>query len=264
MPLVQPEGGEIQYSRKGKGRPLVMLLPQSSGPVGIEPFIDTLSEAFTVFRYDQYGTGGSAPLPTSDAMTMDGRAAEVLGLLDALDIKRVHLCCHSTGCGSGVATISIATERVDSMILISPWEYADCQLMNTQRLRIAAAERLSPYYYACFNAGLLFPPAYRREHEADYERMAIEAMRMPQDAEEISLRLNAILSYDTRPLTPYIACPTLNVSARDDQLMPAWHGSNLAKHIPTSSFIELEEGGHMIPETQSRQLAVAIMAFLNT
>ncbi len=94
--------------------------------------------------------------------------------------------------------------------------------------------------------------------------MAMEAMRMPQDAEEISLRLNAILSYDTRPFTPYIACPTLIVSARDDQLMPAWHGRNLAKHIPTSSFIELEEGGHMIPETQSRQLAVAIMAFLNT
>ncbi|MBH64105.1 MAG: hydrolase [Alphaproteobacteria bacterium] len=264
MPMVQAEGGEIHYTRKGGGSPLVMLVPQSSGPVGIEPFVGKLSEAFTVYRYDQYGTGRSASLPTTGAMTMEARATEVVGLLDALDIEHAHLCCHSTGCGIGLAVVSVAPERVDGLTLVSPWEYADRQLTITQRLRIAAAEGLDPYHYACFNVGLLFPPAYRREHEAGFERMAAKAERAPQDAEQISHRLNAILSYDTRPLTPAVSCPTLVVSARDDQLMPAWHGRNIAERIPESRFIELEGGGHMIPETRGNELAAAIMAFLNT
>ena len=262
MPLVHPKAGEIYYTLKGNGRPLLMLLPQSSGPAGIELFCDALSEVFTVLRYDQYGTGGSAPLLTSDAMTMEARATEVLGLLDALEFERVHLCCHSTGCGIGIATVLMASQRVDSMTLISPWEYADRQLTIMQRLRIAAAEGLDPYHYACFNAALLFPPTYRREHEAGFERKAIEAHSAPQNPAEISLRLNAILAYDTRPLASHITCPTLIVSARDDQLMPAWHGRNLAEHIPGSSFIEFEGGGHMVPETRGKHLAASIIDFL--
>jgi aminoacrylate hydrolase len=262
MPMAQAEGGEIHYTRNGNGSPLVMLLPQSSGPVGIEPFIATLSEAFTVFRYDQYGTGRSAPLPSPGAMTMEARAVEVVGLLDALDINHAHLCCHSTGCGIGLAMVSIAPERVHRLILVSPWGHGDRQLTTMQRLRIAAAGGLDPYHYACFNASLLFPPAYRREHEPGFERLAAEAERAPQDAEQISLRLNAILSYDTRPLTPHITCPTLIMSARDDQLMPAWHGREIVERIPDSRFIELEGGGHMIPETRGHELAAAIAAFL--
>lgn len=262
MPMAQAEGGEIHYTRNGNGSPLVMLLPQSSGPVGIEPFIATLSEAFTVFRYDQYGTGRSAPLPSPGAMTMEARAVEVVGLLDALDINHAHLCCHSTGCGIGLAMVPIAPERVHRLILVSPWGHGDRQLTTMQRLRIAAAGGLDPYHYACFNASLLFPPAYRREHEPGFERLAAEAERAPQDAEQISLRLNAILSYDTRPLPPHITCPTLIMSARDDQLMPAWHGREIAERIPDSRFIELEGGGHMIPETRGHELAAAIAAFL--
>jgi pimeloyl-ACP methyl ester carboxylesterase len=70
MPMAQVKGGDIHYTVMGEGPPLVMLLPQSSGPVGIAPFFAKLSERFLVIRYDQRGTGQSAPVSSPDGMSM--------------------------------------------------------------------------------------------------------------------------------------------------------------------------------------------------
>ena len=34
MPMAHVDGGDIHYSERGDGAPLIMLLPQSGGPVG--------------------------------------------------------------------------------------------------------------------------------------------------------------------------------------------------------------------------------------
>ena len=260
MPMAQVDGGDLYYTRSGTGPPVVMLLPQSSGPVGVAPFIDTLAGTFTVIRYDQRGTGRSASAPSPDAMTMAGRADEVAALLDALGIARAHLCCHSTGCGIGLAMAAANPDRVDGLILTSPWSHADGHLTTMQQLRIAAARALDPYQYTWFNASLLFPPPYRRLHEAGFERMATGAAL--QDAEQIAHRLNAILAFDTRPLTQDIACPTLIITGEDDQLMPAWFGREMAQRMSSARLVALDSGGHMLPETRSEDLAATIQEFL--
>lgn len=259
MPMAQIDGGDIHYTCTGAGTPLVMLLPQSSGPVGVGPFIETLAESALVIRYDQRGTGRSAP--ASD-MSMAARADEVVSVLDALGLARAHLCCHSTGCGIGLAMAARNPARAAGLILISPWAYADAHLTTMQQLRIAAARGLAPSPYARFNASLLFPPAYRRAHEAGFAQMAADAESAPQDADQIADRLNAILAFDTRPLTPTLACPTLIVTAEDDQLMPAWFGRDMAQSIPGARLIELPGGGHMLPETRGDELAEVVVNFM--
>ena len=97
MPFARIEGGDIQYEQRGNGPPLAMLLPQSAGPIGVGPFCDRLAGRFRVVRYDQRGTGRSAPVAVPVGMTMAGRAAELAQLFDALEIARAHLFCHSTG-----------------------------------------------------------------------------------------------------------------------------------------------------------------------
>ena len=37
MPMAECKDGDIHFERNGMGDPMVMLLPQSSGPVGVEP-----------------------------------------------------------------------------------------------------------------------------------------------------------------------------------------------------------------------------------
>lgn len=263
MPMANVEGGDIHYTMMGEGPPLVMLLPQSSGPVGIAPFLEKLAERFKVIRYDQRGTGQSAPVSLPDGMSMAGRAAEAVGLLDALSIECASLCCHSTGCGIGVSLVSAYPARVERLVLVSPWAHGEGHLTTMQQLRIAAARALDPYRYAWFNASLLYPPEYRREHEAGFEQMAQDAKLAPQDADQIEGRLNAIMSFDTRPLTPRIAVPTLIVTGADDQLMPAWFGREMSEGIPDTTLVALDGGGHMLPETRRDAVANAIATFMD-
>ena len=249
MPLATVSGGDIHYVASGAGPPVVLLLPQSAGPIGVGPFVEGLERAFTVIRYDQRGTGESAPPVDAAGMSIPGRAEEVVGLLDALGIDRAHVFCSSTGCGIGLALAHRHGARVDRMVLAAPWSNGDEYLSTTQHLRIAAAKALGAADYARFNASLLFPPAYRREHAAGFARQAAEAAA--PDAAQISARLEAILAFDSRPLAPDIGCPALVMTADDDQLMPAWFGRELAALAPDARFVELAGGGHMLPETRT-------------
>ncbi len=262
MPLAQIEGGDIHYEESGSGAVLAMLLPQSAGPIGVGPFCDRLAGRFRVVRYDQRGTGRSAPVAVPEGMTMAGRAAELAQLFDALEIDRAHLFCHSTGCGIGLSLAAACPDRVAGLVLANPWSRGDAHLTTMQHLRVAAARALDPYRYAWFNASLLFPPDYRRVSAEAFEKLARNAA--PQDADRIEGRLEAILAFDARPLAQGLNCPTLVVTAADDQLMPPWFGAELAALIPGAAHCALEGGGHMLPETRGDALADAITEFLNT
>ena len=261
MPLARIEGGDIHYEESGSGAVLAMLLPQSAGPIGVGPFCDRLAGRFRVVRYDQRGTGRSAPVTVPEGLTMAGRAAELAQLFDALEIERAHLFCHSTGCGIGLSLAAVSPDRVAGLVLANPWSHGDAHLATMQRLRVAAARALDPYCYAWFNASLLFPPDYRRTHAEAFETLARNAV--PQDADQIEGRLEAILAFDARPLAPGLNCPTLVVTAADDQLMPPWFGAELAALIPGAAHRALEGGGHMLPETRGDTLASVVADFFD-
>jgi aminoacrylate hydrolase len=261
MPLTQNPSGDIAFSRTGSGAPLVLCLPQSSGPEGVGPFVEALAQGFTVIRYDQRGTGGSAPPIDPAAVTMADRAEEVAELLEALGIPKAHLFCHSTGCGIGIAFAAAYPDKVERLVLATPWQYGDPHITTMQNLRVAVARVLSPEDYATFNASLLFPPTYRREHEAGFSAQAASAA--PQDAGQIASRLQAILSYDTRPVTPAIQTPTLVVSSDDDQLMPYWFGRDIAASMPNARYEEIHGGGHMLPETKTEVMVGLVKNFLD-
>ena len=261
MPIADAEGGGIFYTISGSGPPLMLCLPQSSGPIGVGPFVEGLAEQFSVIRYDQRGTGGSAPPADPAAVTMADRAEEVAELLQALEIPKAHLFCHSTGCGIGLAFAHAYPEKVDRLVLATPWEYGDRYLTMMQNLRVAAARALSPQDYATYNASLLFPPPYRREHAEGFAAQAASAP--PQDADQIASRLQAILAFDTRPLTPEVGTPTLVISSDDDQLMPAWFGREIAASLPNARYEEIHGGGHMLPETKTAVMAGLVKGFLD-
>lgn len=260
MPMATIEGGDIHYSISGDGPPLVLLLPQSAGPVGVGPFMEALAKSCMVIRYDQRGTGQSQAPDDPTAITMPDRAKEVAGLLDALAIAQASLFCHSTGCGIGMAFAAAFPRRLTKLTLASPWSHGDGHLTGMQNLRIAAARALGPQDYAHFNASLLFPPDYRRAHVAGFARQVTNAQQ--QDADQIAGRLGAILAFDSRPLTPAITKPTLIITGADDQLMPAWFGQEISERIPDARYAPLNGGGHMLPETRTDAVVALTTAFL--
>ena len=260
MPLADVGGAQLSYQVIGDGTPLVLLLPQSSGPAGRQAFVDELAQRHTVVSYDQRGTGASSASPGS--MSMADQGADVVGLLDALGFEQVALVCHSTGCGIGLSLAASDPRRVRSLVLATPWTYADKHLSTMQNLRIAAARALDPQQYARFNAALLFSPEFRRANQAGFDQLAAQALANPHDAEQIAARLQAILAFDSRPLLPTIGCPTLVAASSDDQLMPAWFARQAAQAIAGARYQEFDGGGHMLPETRTPELVAAIEEFL--
>lgn len=265
MPSADIPGGSLHYQRDGPhnggdSAPLLLLLPQSRGPVGLNGLVDGLAQYHSVITYDQRGTGASSAAPVP--MSMAIQAADVVGLLNALEIDHATLLCHSTGCGIGLSFAARHPDRVANMILTAPWTHADPHLTSMQNLRVAAARALDPIQYARFNAALLFPPQFRRAHQDGFERIATDARRRPQDADEIERRLGAILTLDVRPLLPAIATRTLAIVAADDQLMPPWFATEVASSMPNAALLELDGGGHMLLETRSEQMVKIVLAFL--
>lgn len=264
MPIAEITSGTLHYTITGAmdHPPLVLLLPQSRGPVGIDALIDALARHHCVITYDQRGTGGSSKAP--EELPMTTQADDLIGLLDALDIHETALLCHSTGCGIGLSTAARIPDRISSLILASPWTHADPHLHTMQHLRIAAARALDPEQYAHFNAALLYPPDYRRAHQDGFARLASDARSNPQDPDQIAGRLAAILAFDARPLLPEIKVKTLVMTAKDDQLMPDWFGAEAAKLLPDGHLIELDGGGHMLLETRTSSIVENVLSFLST
>lgn len=262
MPIAHIPAGDIFYEQFGEGPPLLLMLPQSVGPEGIQPFIDGLAASFAVIRYDQRGTGLSAAPPNLGAVSIRDRAAEAVDLLDFLGIAQASLFCHSTGCGIGLALAAARPGYVAKIVLAAPWEYGDKYLTGMQNLRISAARALDAEAYARFNASLLFPPDYRRAHEQGFSQQAKAASL--QDASQIADKLNAILAFDSRVLAPEINHQTLIMTAADDQLMPAWFGRSIAETMPNATFMELTGGGHMLPETRTDEVVGLVQSFAST
>jgi pimeloyl-ACP methyl ester carboxylesterase len=109
---------------------------------------------------------------------------------------------------------------------------------------------------------VLFPPEFRRQHEAGFTRLAEEAASRPHDAEAFARRLAAILAFDARPLLQTISCPTLVMTARDDQLMPPWFAEEAAAGISNARLVTLDGGGHMLLETRKDKIVDEVTRFL--
>lgn len=261
MPLVTVRGSRIHHELTGSGSPLVLVLPQSTGPHGHAALIEALARHHRVLTWHQRGTGRSDPAPPGQSI--ESLATDLSALMEAVGFARAHLVCHSTGCGVGQALAAAHPAQAASLVLAAPWTHADPHLTVMQNLRKTAARVMDPESYARFNAALLFPPQFRRANEAGFARMAAAARDTPQDAADIARRLDAILAFDARQVWRSIICPTLVLTARDDQLMPCWCAADTAAGIAGARLLEFDAGGHMLPETCRERFMDEVLAFLD-
>lgn len=261
MPFADIDAARIHYRLHGAGPPVALILPQSTGPTGRSALIEGLARAHCVLTFDQRGTGGSDEAPAHQDMA--SMAGDLGRLLDELAFERVHLVCHSTGCGVGLSLAAAWRQRVAGLVLCAPWTHGDPYLSAMQNLRKAAAAALDPEQYARFNAALLFPPRFRRDHADGFSRQALQARDHPQDAPHLARRLDAILAFDARTLWSRVRCPTLVIAALDDQLMPPWFARETAAGIEGAQLREFDDAGHMLPETRTPEFVREVSTFLD-
>ncbi len=260
MPRVRIKDAQIYYEVVGQGSPLVLTTGQGTGPQARAALIEGLARQHRVLVYDQRGTGRSEAVP--QGQSMDELADDIVGLMDAAGFDQAHVLGISTGTGKATSLAARHPQRVQRLVLAAPWTHGDEELHILQNMRKAAARCLPPDHYVHFNALLIYPPEYRREHAARFRALAEQALQSAQDAEGIAARLDAILRFDARPLYPRISCPTLVVGARDDLVMPFWFAEAAARAIAGARLATVEHGGHLFAETSSDEFLRLALPFL--
>ncbi|GAA1740017.1 alpha/beta hydrolase [Luedemannella helvata] len=112
--------GQLHFAEAGSGTPVVMLHQTPRSHDEFREVQTELAGRVRTIAMDMRGFGLSAPLPKPQ--TIEGMAAGVLALLDALTIPSAVLLGHHTGSAVALEVAAAAPDRVRALILsATPW-----------------------------------------------------------------------------------------------------------------------------------------------
>lgn len=275
MPRVKANGIRIEYETFGDPLASPLLLIIGLGGQLLEwheDFCEGLAEkGHFVIRFDNRDTGLSQKfeqlglpniMQAGEALmrgetvtppyTLEDMADDAVGLLDALDISRAHICGMSMG-GMIAQTITLRhPSRVRSLISIysstgnpelpPPEDRAMEVLLEAPPAeRQAYIDYLARTFRVIAGSGFAFDEAYhRRLAERLYDRAFY-----PQG---IARQLMAVMTQENRkPALASVTVPTLVIHGSDDPLVPVECGRDTADAIPGAELLIIEGMGHDLP-----------------
>lgn len=222
------DGCGIAYRFDGPEDAPVLLLSNSLGSTMDmwAPQVEPLSRYFRLLRYDSRGHGRS-DVPQG-AYSLDRLGRDVVELLDALGLERVHYCGVSKGGMVGQWLGFRAPERIDRLILSNTSAYMgpppgwDARIVAVREGGMAAlADAVVERW---------FTPAFR---QPDNEVFAnARTMILATDPAGYAGCCAAIRDMDLRPTAPLISRPTLVIAGTEDPATPPSDGEAIASAVP--------------------------------
>lgn len=237
MGVVQLAEGELNYQLQGPPGAEVLLLSNSLGTDlhMWDAQMPALIEHFQVLRYDTRGHGKSLVTPGPYSIGQLGE--DVLALLDALHIERVHFCGLSMGGLIGQWLGINAGERLSSLTVCnSSAKIGDPSIWNPRIetvLRDGAAAMV-----ALRDASIArwFTPEYVQAQPARVKR--ITDMLAATSARGYAASCAAVRDADFREQLGSIKVPTLVISGSEDAVTPPSGGHFICDRIPGAKYAE--------------------------
>jgi 3-oxoadipate enol-lactonase len=201
------DGTRLAYRFDGAQDAPVLLLSNSLGTHHAmwEPQMASLTQHFRVLRYDQRGHGASDAPP--GAASMDRLGRDVVELLDALGLQKVHFCGLSLGgmVGQWLAAHARKDRQAD------PGEHLG---LYGPALRVAGADRgCAGQRHDTFGRGIDRALVHAGFPEAAPEAVApIHAMLLANDPAGYAACCAAIRDMDQRPTAHLNRLPTLVIA----------------------------------------------------
>lgn len=252
------DGIRIAYRFDGEQDKPVLLLSNSIG-TDLHMWdgqVPALTEHFRLLRYDARGHGAS-DVP-SGPYSLDRLGRDVVELLDALDLRRVHVLGLSLG-GIVAQWLGIhVPERVDRLVLsntaayLGPprqWDRPIAELLAAPDMAATAEMFLRNW----------FPARMSRDHDEVVEgfRRTLLATRR----EGVAGSWAAVRDYDLRRTATLIRNPTLVIAGEHDTVTSAGHGKEIASIVPGARFTLLPTV-HMAHVERPVEFLDAVVTFL--
>jgi 3-oxoadipate enol-lactonase len=270
MPQVLANDISIYYERHGDhASPLVMISGRGGDTAAWLPEqIQRLSMHHRVIIFDNRGVGKSDKPTTPYSMAQF--AADTVGLLDVLQLERVHLFGYSMGgCIAQHVALNYPS-RVRSLILAGtapfwtghPLFIAPSQEALAQLTSPPSGDRAQDLRQG-WKRG--FSPTFIEANRDFLERKLQERLAHPEPpAYALQLQYEAVATtHDTYSRLDQIGCPTLILAGTADILVPAENSQIMARLIPNARLIEYPGTGHGFIVESCIEVEQDILAFLD-
>jgi 3-oxoadipate enol-lactonase len=257
VPFAAAAGVRIRYELAGPERAPVVVLSHSLGAdlAMWDPQARALAERFRVLRYDSRGHGESAVPPAP--WSLEAVARDVLALLDALGLERVHFCGLSMGGLVGMWLGANAAERVERLVLCSTAAKIGSDESWSARIQSVDEGGMAAVSQAIVERW--FTPAFRDKAPEVVARTKAQLERTP--ASGYTRTCAAIRDADCRPGLSAISAPTLVVSGRADPATPPAEGQAIARAVRGARYVELE-ASHLANLEAEAAFTAALSGFL--
>jgi 3-oxoadipate enol-lactonase len=263
MPMIRVNGTELYYEDTGGRGPAILFSHGLFWDTSLfAPQVTALKSQYRCIAYDHRGQGRSAESDLR-AIDMDTLFRDAVALIEALDLKPVHVCGLSMG---GFVAIRLGARRPDlvrSLLLLDT-------SADPEPLRNAPKYRLWNWTARCFGVGRVaeatMPIMFGKSSLCDPARAA------ERDAWRRQLRSNrrslwrAVNGVIERPSVHHelsrIAAPTLVMVGEEDTVTVPAKAERIAATITGAKLVRIPRAGHIVTLEQPQAATKAISGFL--
>ncbi|MFZ0633935.1 MAG: 3-oxoadipate enol-lactonase [Candidatus Acidiferrales bacterium] len=247
----------VHYAQSGAAHAPVVIFSNSLGTNFSmwDPQLPTLEETFRVLRYDTRGHGETSVTP--GPYTIELLARDVIRLLDALHLDRVHFCGLSMGGMIGMWLGINAPERLSKLVLCNT--AARIGTAESWNARIEMVRKSGMKTVAAAVAERWFSPDFRARSPQSVAKAQSMLENSPPDG--YSACCAAIRDMDQRAAISAIRVPTLVITGANDPVTPPADGHFLAEQIPNARYAELDTA-HLSNVEASAEFTSELMRFL--
>jgi 3-oxoadipate enol-lactonase len=235
MPFAELKDARIHYALSGPANAPVLVLSNSLGTNYSmwDPQMPEFEKHWRVLRYDTRGHGQSSVTPGS--YSIEQLARDVIGLLDVLQLDRVHFCGLSMGGMTGMWLGVHAPKRCTKLVLCNTAAKIGTAEAWNARIETVRKNGLKAVTPAVIERW--FTPGFRAK--APEIVAAAQQMLENSNPEGYAASCAAVRDMDERETISAIRIPTLVITGAHDPVTPPAEGHFLAERIPGAKYAEL-------------------------
>lgn len=239
----------------------VVVLSHSLASSGImwEQQVPALVDGYRVLRYDTRGHGGSdAP---SGPYTLDALGDDVIAMLDALEIDRVHWVGLSMGGMIGQNLAIRYPQRLLSLTLCDTTSRVPEQARPVWDDRTMVAEKSGMQPLCADTMGRWFTPAFLAADGPELHAIREQFMHTPTSGYVGCCQAIRELDYSDR--LSDIALPVQLIVGADDPTTPPEASRAIQERIPGAALAVIDNGSHLCNVEQPAAFNRALLGFLD-
>ncbi len=257
---IKANGIQMNYELSGKQDAPVLVLSHSlaSSLIMWDPQMDALKSHFKVLRYDVRGHGSTeAP---KGPYTLKLLVEDVLGLMDALNIRSVHFIGLSMGGMIGQGLALDHADRLRSLVLCDTASFISEEAQPMWQERFDAVREEGMKALADATMERWFTPFFLRLNPPMVQKIRQDILKTPVEGYvgcgEAIRRLNY------RDRLREISLPTLIIVGEDDPGTPVSFARAIHERIQESKLVILPSARHLSNVEQPDAFNAALLGFL--